>query len=117
MKPDTQIDALEREIARLEGAIAEECAQIASVLARPLPTDSARITAGGRRITGLVREVMAILPRFDRVEGALAAEARAQATAEDGAVVLPQRWYVLRARANRLRSEMNRWHEIGALLA
>lgn len=117
MQADTQIDTLERDLARLEGAISEECTQIASVLARPLPTDSARVIAGQRRITGLVREVMAFLPRIDRVEAALAAEARAQAETQDGPALLPPRWYVLRARTNRLRSEMNQWHEVGALLA
>lgn len=117
MQADTQIDALEQELARLEGAIARECAEIASVLARPLPTDSARIIAGQRRITGLVREVMAMLPRFDRVEGELASEARARAAAQGGAALLPQRWYALRARTHRLRGDMNRWHEVGALLA
>lgn len=117
MQADTQIDTLEQDFARLESTIAGECTRIASVLARPLPTDSARVIASQRRISGLVREVMALMPRVDRVEGVLAAAARAQAETQGGPALLPQRWYSLRARCNRLRSEMNQWHEIGALVA
>lgn len=117
MQTDTQIDALEQDLAQLECAIARECTRIASALAHALPPDSVRVIASQRRITGLVREVMALLPRVDRVEGMLAAEARAQVEPQGGPALLPQRWYILRARCNRLRSEMNQWHEVGALVA
>jgi SAM-dependent methyltransferase len=117
MTADTRIDTLERDLARLEAAITQECTQIASVLARPLPTDSARISASQRRIAVLVRDVMALLPLFDRLESALAAEARDLSEAQGGPVRLPQHWYALRARINRVRSDMNQWHEVGALLA
>jgi protein-L-isoaspartate O-methyltransferase len=111
------IDVLEREFDTLVAHVTRDCAEIATELARPLPCDSARIIACQRRITGYVRDVSALLPKLNIAESRLAAEARARAEAEGGRPLLPPRWYTLRMRADRLRSDMNQWHEIQALIA
>lgn len=117
MDPDSEIDDLERAVDSHVARARQACAEIAAELKRPPPRDDARIIACQHRITGLVRNVMALLPDLNRAEARLTAQARALAEAAGTRVTLPPRWYALRTKADRLRSDMNQWHEIQALLA
>lgn len=117
MDLEREIDVLEQEVDGYVTRVQKACADIATELGRPPPRDSARITASQREVTSLVRSVMAMLPKLNLAESRLAAQARDSAAREGARAILPARWYSLRTKAERLRCDMNQWHDIQNLLS
>lgn len=112
------IELLAREIAHIVARMSQACVGIASALSKPLPQDSARITSYSHEITSLVRTFSAMLPRLDVTMARLSAENAALATTNGSRPPpLPPEWYALRTRADRLRTQMNLWHEVQALVS
>ncbi|TDL85489.1 hypothetical protein [Meridianimarinicoccus aquatilis] len=114
---EIEIGKLEHDVDRFYSLIRTECTEIAGMLYRHLGQNGARINASQRRLTALSRDVAGLRPRLGMIEARLMRDAAQQAEAEGGRPVLPQRWYDLRVRANRLQSDMNLWHEVGALIS
>lgn len=117
MDLEREIDVLEQDVDGHIIRIRKACADIAAELERAPPRDSARITASQREVTNLVRSVMAMLPKLNVAESRLAAQARENDAVDGTPGRLPSRWYSLRTKADRLRCDMNQWHEIQTLLS
>jgi SAM-dependent methyltransferase len=113
----TEIDGLGRKIDQIVGKVSKACTGIATELAKPLPQNSSRITGFMHEISAHVRDMSALLPQLDRAKAHLSAEAErvAEATGTTAAR-LPPEWFALRTRADRLRSQMNQWHEVQQLI-
>lgn len=113
----TEIDKLEHDVERFYSLIRTECTDIAGMLFRHMGQHGARLNASQRRLTALSREVAGLRPKLNMIEARLTQDAAKQAGSDGGRLVLPQRWYDLRVRANKLQADINLWHEVNALIS